>query len=109
MRLERQGVCVLRPDLRPKARTYWLKTAFEHARRGTLRDWKEGLKGPCKLSSYLTFAISLPFTAPLLQLLNIHEGCGFHFHGWPDAAEGQKARSSSGKTTATRAMTSVLD
>jgi putative DNA primase/helicase len=67
------------------------------ARRGSLKDWKLSVAAPCTKSSYLVFALSLGFAAPLLRLTNTENG-GVHFCG----------ASSQGKTTMLRGVASIF-
>ena len=50
------------------------------AKKGSLDGWKSGIRKPCEASSYLVFALSTGFAAPLLRLTNVENG-GFHFWG----------------------------
>lgn len=63
---------------------------------GTLEDWKENISKYCVGNSMLLFAVSHPFAAPLLPLIQT-KGGGSHLRG----------SSSSGKSTAIYAAGSV--
>lgn len=63
---------------------------------GTLPDWRDGLTPACSASSFLTFALSIGFAAPLLDVLGLDEGVLFHLSG----------ASSTGKTLCSRALQS---
>ena len=65
---------------------------------GNLEAWRDGLAPGCSGSSYLTFAIALALTGPLVRLLGHQEGFFFNFAG----------ESSTGKTLAGRAAQSVI-
>lgn len=64
--------------------------------RGTLKEWKDNIAGPCQGNSRLIFALSCAFSAPLLALLNQESG-GFNLKG----------NSSIGKSTALSVAASV--
>jgi uncharacterized protein (DUF927 family) len=68
--------------------------------RGTLDDWRATVGRWCVGDSRLSFAVSIPFAAPLLKLVGAESG-GFHLKGASTDA------SSSGKTTTERAAASV--
>ena len=51
------------------------------ATQGHLDDWLDGLKDPCRASSYLTFGIGLAFAGPLLHLVGQDEGAIFYLAG----------------------------
>jgi|SRR5215469_14549327 len=63
---------------------------------GSLDDWKNNVASRCNGNDILTFAVSLAFASPTLELLKRDSG-GFHLHGL----------SSSGKSTALHVGTSV--
>jgi putative DNA primase/helicase len=48
---------------------------------GSLNGWLDGLRGPCRASSYLTFGIGLAFAGPLLHLVGQDEGAIFYLVG----------------------------
>jgi putative DNA primase/helicase len=54
---------------------------LEPATKGSLDDWLDGLRHPCRASSYLTFGIGLAFAAPLLHLVGQDEGAIFYLVG----------------------------
>lgn len=64
---------------------------------GTLEDWQQNVGSLCRGNSRLMFGVSCAFAAPLLALLDITEGFGFHLWG----------KSSTGKTTCTEVAGSV--
>lgn len=74
-------------------------------RSGSREAWNEGLRKPCKFSDHLILAISVGPASSLLDMISQDEGAIFHFHG--TEAKG-KAKSSSGKTTATRTGMSTM-
>lgn len=63
---------------------------------GSLAEWQSNIAKYCSGNSRLMFAVSIPFAAPLLDIVN-SDGCGFNFRG----------TSSEGKTTALRVASSV--
>lgn len=71
-------------------------TIAEFDLRGTMDDWAEGVARVAVGNSRLALALSAAFAGPLLKLIG-EESFGFHFSG----------ESSSGKTTALRAASSV--
>lgn len=50
-------------------------------RAGTAAQWRDDQQQPCAFSSYLTFAVSVAYGAPLLHLLAEDEGATFHLAG----------------------------
>lgn len=64
--------------------------------KGSLADWQTNVAGPCIGNNLLTFAASMGFAAPVLELLGQPSG-GFHIVG----------ETSKGKTTALEAAASV--
>jgi hypothetical protein len=66
---------------------------------GTLDAWVDGLKEPCRASSYLTFGIGVAFAGPLLHLVGQDEGAIFYLAG----------ESSTGKTLTELAAQSVIE
>jgi putative DNA primase/helicase len=66
---------------------------------GSRESWLEGLKEPCRASSYLTFGIALAFAGPLLHLVGQDEGAIFYLSG----------ESSTGKTLTELAAQSVIE
>jgi Domain of unknown function (DUF927) len=73
---------------------------------GTLEQWREGLREPCKFSDYLVLTISHKASNPLLELIGQTEGVIFHLHGTDDGTI-EKTASSMGKSLATRAAAST--
>ena len=67
-----------------------------HAAVGTLPDWRDNVAALCVDNEILTFATSVAFAAPTLELLGKDSG-GFHLHGL----------SSTGKSTALAVAASV--
>ena len=63
-------------------------------KKGKLEAWREGLRKPCAASSFLTFALAVGFSGPLLDLIGQDEGVIFNFFG----------PSSSGKSLAARTL-----
>ncbi len=51
------------------------------ATKGSLDGWPDGLRDPCRASSYLTFGIGVAFAAPLLHLVGQDEGAIFYLAG----------------------------
>jgi hypothetical protein len=45
---------------------------------GTAEAWGEGLRNPCRYSDFLLFALSVPASGPLLDLIEEDEGAIFH-------------------------------
>jgi putative DNA primase/helicase len=66
---------------------------------GSLDAWLNGLKGPCRASSHLTFGIAVAFAGPLLHLVGQDEGAIFYLAG----------ESSTGKTLTELAAQSVIE
>jgi putative DNA primase/helicase len=63
-------------------------------RAGDLITWKEGIRSACEGSSYLTFAVALAFSAPLLALVGEGDGCIYVF-----SSESTTGKSLSGRLT----------
>ena len=86
----------------PRAGTLSLhETAIDReidGRKGNASKWRDGLRGACLASSYLSFAIGIAYGAPLLAVLGEDEGAIFNFHG----------ESSTGKSLLGRACQSVF-
>jgi putative DNA primase/helicase len=72
---------------------------FELPTQGNLDGWRDGLKDPCRASSYLTFGIGLAFAGPLLHVVGQDEGAIFYLAG----------ESSTGKTLTELAAQSVIE
>jgi hypothetical protein len=53
----------------------------EPTTQGNLDRWLDGLREPCRASSYLTFGIGLAFAGPLLHLVVQDEGSIFYLAG----------------------------
>jgi hypothetical protein len=80
-------------------------------RQGTAEAWCAGLKNPCRDSDFLLFALSVPASGPLLDLIGEDEGAIFHFqpqNAPVSSSSDGKTRSSSGKTLAARAGMSEI-
>ena len=79
-------------------------------KRGSLRDWREGLANAFRHSDYLIFAASVAFSGPLFDLAGEQEGVVFHFQPQNSASENKesKTKSSSGKTLAARVGISTI-
>jgi len=78
---------------------------------GTPEAWRGGLKGPCRHSDFLLFALSVPASGPLLDIVDEDEGAIFHLQPQSLPVSGGsdgKTRSSSGKTLAARAAMSEI-
>jgi hypothetical protein len=78
---------------------------------GSLRQWQDGLRGPCECSDYLILANSITGASALIGLLTDREPAVFHLHGSnrnKKSRRGEKTRSSSGKTLAARCGASVI-
>jgi hypothetical protein len=77
---------------------------------GLLLAWKDGLREPCKFSDYLVFTASVGPASCLLDIIGQDEGALFHLHGTNPTknANGEKTKSTSGKTMATRTGVSVV-
>ena len=78
---------------------------------GTVADWREGLREPCKYSDFLILTISAMAASALLDIIGEDEGAIFHLHGLnrkgsQDSQE--RTKSSSGKTLAARAAASMI-
>jgi uncharacterized protein DUF927 len=71
--------------------------SLEPLTQGSLESWLDGLKEPCRASSYLTFCIGVAFAGPLLHLVGQDEGAIFYLAG----------ESSTGKTLSELAAQSV--
>lgn len=65
---------------------------------GDLQGWRQGLRAPCRASSYLTFASALAMAGSLLDPLGQSEGAIFQLTG----------KSSTGKTLALRVAQSAM-
>ena len=78
--------------------------------RGSLQAWREGLRNSFRSSDYLIFAASVAFSGPLFDPAGEQEGVVFHFQPQNSAPENKetKAKSSSGKTLATRVSVSTI-
>jgi hypothetical protein len=80
--------------------------------RGTLETWREGLRRPCRYSDFLLFALSVPASGPLLDIIGEDEGAIFHLQPQSSASPAPsrqiKTRSTSGKTLAARAAMSEI-
>jgi len=75
---------------------------------GSLDDWREGLRAPCEASDYLILTISHKAASALLEIIGQQEGMLLHLHGANATWRGEdKARSSSGKSLATRVAASM--
>src|SRR5260370_14296920 len=72
---------------------------FELPTQGSLQRWLDGLREPCRASSYLTFGIGLALAAPLLHLVGQDEGAIFYLAN----------ESSSGKTLTELAGLSAIE
>jgi putative DNA primase/helicase len=82
----------------------------ESCRKGSFKAWRRQLMPACTASSYLTFVIAVAFAAPLLDIIGEEESSLFYLHGRESGSdEVRKLRSSTGKTTALRAMNSTMD
>lgn len=83
-----------------KADEVWLfedgAAAADYRARGTLDEWRQEVAALCVDNSRLTFAVSLAFAAPLVDLVGGESG-GIHYSG----------ESGDGKTTALRVAASV--
>lgn len=83
-----------------KADEVWLfedgAAAADYRARGTLQEWQQEVAALCLDNSRLTFAASLAFAAPLIDLVGGESG-GIHYSG----------ESGDGKTTALRVAASV--
>jgi hypothetical protein len=78
---------------------------------GTLEAWREGLRKPCRYSDFLLFALSVPGSGPLLDIIGEDEGAIFHLQpqNSPVSVGSQvKTTSTSGKTLAARAAMSEI-
>ncbi len=83
-----------------KADEVWLfedgAAAADYRERGTLDEWRQQIAALCVDNSRLTFAVSMAFAAPLVDLVGGESG-GIHYSG----------ESGDGKTTALRVAASV--
>src|SRR6266851_1980029 len=78
---------------------------------GTPKAWRDGLKGACRYSDFLLFALSVPASGPLLDIIEEDEGAIFHLQPQSPPVSGSsdgKTQSSSGKTLAARAGMSEI-
>jgi putative DNA primase/helicase len=78
---------------------------------GTLKTWREGLRKPCTYSDFLLFALSVPGSGPLLDVIGEDEGAIFHLqpqNSRVSVGSQVKTRSTSGKTLAARAAMSEI-
>jgi uncharacterized protein (DUF927 family) len=75
-------------------------------RAGSLEEWREGLRQPCRHSDYLIIAIGQKASNALLELIGEDESCVLHHHG-VESAGAEKAASSSGKTLLTMVAASM--
>jgi hypothetical protein len=77
----------VRPDFTVGPRTGTLnlhETAIDReidSRKGNASEWRDGLRGACLASSYLSIGIGIAYGAPLLAVLGEDEGAIFNFHG----------------------------
>jgi putative DNA primase/helicase len=71
----------------------------EPSTQGSLQNWLDELREPCRASSYLTFGVGLAFAAPLLHLVDQPEGAIFYLAG----------QSSRGKTLTELAGLSAIE
>ena len=69
-----------------------------YARSGGIRAWRNGLRRPCRASSYLAAGIGIGFAAPTMELIGEEEGAAFNLFG----------ASSTGKSLVARACQSVF-
>jgi hypothetical protein len=69
------------------------------ATQGSLDGWRDGLRDPCRASSYLTFGIATAFAAPLLHPVGQDEGAIFYKAG----------ESATGKTLTELAALSAIE
>ena len=58
--------------------------------RGTPKAWRNGLKRPCRYSDFLLFALSVPASGPLLDIIEEDEGAIFHLQPQKSAGVGQQ-------------------
>ena len=79
---------------------------FELATQGSLDGWRDGLKDPCRASSYLTFGIGLAFAGPLLHLVGQDEGAIFYLAG--DSSTGKTLTELAGQSVIERATRDSL-
>jgi putative DNA primase/helicase len=49
--------------------------------KGNASEWRDGLRGACLASLYLSFGIGIAYGAPLLSVMGEDEGAIFNFHG----------------------------
>jgi hypothetical protein len=78
----------------------------EPPRQGTLDGWLEGLREPCRASSYLTFGIGLAFAGPLRHLVGQDEGAIFYLAG--ESTTGKTLTELAGLSTIERAIRDSL-
>jgi hypothetical protein len=73
---------------------------------GSLNGWLDGLRDPCRASSYLTFGIGLAFAGPLLHLVGQDEGAIFYLAG--DSSTGKTLTELAGLSAIERAVRDSL-
>ncbi len=78
----------------------------EPATKGSLNGWLDGLRDPCRASSYLTFGIGMAFAAPLLHLVGQDEGAIFYLAG--DSTTGKTLTELAGLSASERAARDSL-
>jgi hypothetical protein len=78
----------------------------EPATQGNLDRWLDGLREPCRASSYLTFAIGLAFAGPLRHLVGQDEGAIFYLRG--ESSTGKTLTELAGLSTVERATRDSL-
>src|ERR1700737_2552597 len=79
---------------------------FELPTQGSLDGWRDGLKDPCRASSYLTFGIGLAYAGPLLHLVGQDEGAIFYLAG--DSSTGKTLTELAGQSVIERATRDSL-
>jgi uncharacterized protein DUF927 len=73
---------------------------------GSLEDWRNELKLPCLMSSYIMFGTALGFTGPLLRLIEQDEGAIFYLCG--ESSTGKSLSELGGESVIERAVRDEL-
>jgi putative DNA primase/helicase len=79
---------------------------LEPRTQGSQNGWLDGLRDPCRASSYLTFGIGLAFAGPLLHLVGQDEGAIFYLAG--DSSTGKTLTELAGISAIERAARDSL-
>lgn len=77
---------------------------------GSVAEWREGLREPCRRSDFLILTISTMAASPLLDIVGEEEGVIFHLQGTnrnKSHTSQERTKSSSGKTLGARVGASM--